>query len=130
MDLEGRFQRIEQKDPKVSAIKEEEEDVDQSLALGLTGRSRDAGAVGTIMSEIKDSRVAYDENQKEDLDQRYPAPSITRFDSYTPARAAGRPPPSTFSESKQEWAINLLVFCSDEDEGLGRKDDEVLGYPT
>jgi hypothetical protein len=58
------------------------------------------------------------------------SPFVSTLNYPCSAKTTARRPPSTFSEIKQEWTIDLLVFCSERDQGLGRKDDEVLGFPT
>ena len=58
------------------------------------------------------------------------SPFVHKPNQSSPGQAISRLSPSTFSDVKLEWTINLLVFCSGEDEGLGRKDDEILGFPT
>ena len=140
--------------PATSTIKKEEDDVDIALAMNLNPGdslkdSGDRDGKGTDYSQDKhDEPTSYPDRlryaQIDDILNhtarppsrstprpiRGPSPFTHRSSQLRSSQALPGPPPSAFSDTKQEWTVNLLVFCSGEDEGLGRKDDESLGFPT
>jgi hypothetical protein len=135
-------------DPATLKIKEEEDDVDSALTLGskpggIPDNSRDRELNGTIFNRHKyDERTIHSKRLRyaQDEDTQYhtarhpsrstpqllrgPSPFVYNSNASSSGQAPSRPPPSSFSDYRQEWIVNLLVFCSVEDEGLGRKDDE------